>query len=134
MATQEEPLNERALKFRDLSANFFARFRTDFLTAIDKEGAVMNLKEFLDKLNKVDTSKVDAKSKLVFDKLLLEPSKVDQLMGTANQMFQVLAGKEKIPYDQAKILLAFAHTRLQDFVAKMDKELPGVLDEIAKMK
>lgn len=134
MATQQEPLSERALKFRDLSANFFARFRTDFLTAIDKEGAVMNLKEFLDKLNKVDISKVDAKSKMVFDKLLLDPSKVDQLMGTAHQMFQVLADKEKVSYDQAKILLAFAHTRLNDFVAKIEKELPGLLDEIAKMK
>lgn len=134
MTTQEQPLSERARKFQDLSSNFFARFRTDFLTAIDKEGAVMNVREFLEKLSKIDTSKVDEKSKVVFEKLLLEPSKVDQLMSTANQMIQVLADKEKISYNQAKILLAFSKDRLKAFVDKIDKELPGVLDEIAKMK
>jgi len=133
MTGQKELLNDRASKFRDLSASFFAQFRTDFLRAIDKEGAVMNLHEFLDKLGKVDTSKLDAKSKIVFDKLILGPAKVDPLMTTAHQMLLILTEKEKIAFNYSQTLLAFAANRLQAFVTKIDKELPGVLDEIAKM-
>lgn len=134
MATQQQPLSERAQKFRELSSKFFAQVRTDFLTKMDKDGAIMNLREFLDKLSKVDVSQLDAKSKVVFEKLIQEPAKVDQLMSTANNMLQILAEKEKIQYDQRKILLAFSYDRLKAFVAKLDKELPGVLDEITKMK
>lgn len=133
MATQQQPLSERAQKFKELSSSFFAQVRSDFLSKIDKDGAIMNLKDFLDKLSKVDVSKLDAKSKVVFEKLVYEPAKVDQLLSTANNMLHVLADKEKIQYDQAKILLAFSYDRLKAFVAKLDKELPGVIDEITKM-
>ena len=133
MATTPETLSEKGKKFRELSSSFFAQIRTDYLSAMDKDGVVMNLKEFLDKYNKVDVSKIDPKSKIVFEKLVLAPAKVDQLMNTAHQMLQLLAEKDKLKYDQSKILLAFSYDRLQKFVTKMEKELPGVLDEIANM-
>jgi hypothetical protein len=133
MATQHQPLNERAQKFKDLSAGFFAQVRSDFLSKVDKDKAVMNLKEFLDKLSKVDVSKLDEKSKVVFDKLVHEPAKSDQLLSTAHNILQVLANKEKISYDQAKVLLAVSFDRLKDFVAKLEKEIPGIIDEIKKL-
>ncbi len=133
MVINPENLSEKGKKFRDLSSEFFGQIRTDFLSAMDKEGAVMNLRDFLEKLTKIDVSSLDAKSKIVFDKLILAPAKVDQLMSTAHQMIQMLAEKDKITYDQAKVLLAFSFSRLKGFVAKIEKELPGVLDEIAKL-
>ncbi len=133
MATQHQPLNERAQKFKDLSTGFFTQIRTDFLSKIDKEKAIMNLKEFLDKLSKVDVSKLDEKSKVVFEKLVHEPAKADQLLSTAHNMLQVLASKEKITYDQAKVLLAVSIDRLKEFVAKLEKEIPGIIDELKKL-
>lgn len=134
MGGQQQTLSERGKKFQELSASFFAQVRTDFLSTMDKDGAIMNLKEFLDKYNKIDISKIDAQSKVIYDKLILAPAKVDRLLNTAHQMLQILAEKDKLHYDQAKLLLAFSAHRLKEFAAKLEKEIPGILDEIGKIK
>lgn len=130
MGTNEPTLSERGKKFNELANHFFGELRTAFLSKVDKEGGIVNLKQFIEKWGHKDIQ-LDPKSKFIFDKIVYEQAKADKLMSTALNMIKVLVEKEKVAYDERKLILATTHEHIKKFVETLNRELPGVLDEIA---